>query len=299
MKKAFEIIGLFVMIVSMSNSVLSQSRNNTRGISSIEGSVISVTAKRESGAVPIGLADVFLYENSIEQRIRNFAFDPTPARILLLVDNSQGLRAEVEALRNAVLEFAYEIYEGDQLFVIAYDERAEIIQEWTDDAEKLRASAGSFRKKGNPYLFDALSAASREILVPLMPGLRKTVIVMITDGLDRGSTTPYQQILKELQASDVTVYALQLPDRTNGAYRRNQPKAPVALKGITEASGGAIFQFNDATTAAKTICDELKNNRYLLSYFTTNSGMTEDRSVFVLGREGITVRSKTTNPGLN
>lgn len=297
--KALKIIGLLFLVLSMSESAISQSRNNTRGVSSVEGTVISVTAKRESGEAPITLSEIFLYENSIEQRLRNFAFDATPSRIILLVDNTQSLRAEVEALREAVLEFAYEIYEGDQLFVIAYDEKAEIIQEWTDDAEKIRNSTKTFRKRGNPFLFDALSAASREILVPLMPGLRKTAIVMITDGLDRGSKTNYQQILRELQGSDVTVYALQLPDRTNGAFRRNQPKAPVVIKGITEATGGAVFQFSDAQVAAKAICDELKNNRYLLSYFPNNSNTRDDRSIFVLGREGITVRSKALKPGLD
>jgi len=292
-----KIITTLLMILLMSNYALTQSRNNTRTLSTVEGSVISVTAKREKGSEPISLKEVFLYENSIEQRLRNFSFDPSPARIVVLVDNSQSLRTELEALRNAVLEFAYEIYDGDQLFVIGYDETAEIIQEWTDDAENIRRSTQTFRLKGNPFLFDALSAASREVLVPLMPGLRKTAIVMITDGLDRGSKTSYQQIIRELQLSDVTVYAIQLPDRTNGAFRRNQPKAPAVIKGITEATGGSVYQFTDVQQAAKAICDELKNNRYLLSYLPMSQNIIDDRSLFVLGQEGITIRSKTNRPG--
>lgn len=293
-----KIITTFLMIFLMSNHALSQSRNNTKGLSTVEGSVISVTAKRAVGNEPISLKDVFFYENSIEQRLRNFSFDPSPARIVLLVDNSQSLRVEIEALRNAILEFAYEIYDGDQLFVIAYDEKAEIIQEWTDDADKIRRSTESFRLRGNPFLFDALSAASKEVLVPLMPGLRKTAVVMITDGLDRGSKTSYQKIIRDLQMSDVTVYAIQLPDRTNGAFRRNQPKAPTVLKGITEATGGSVYQFSEAQLAAKVICDELKNNRYLISYFPTSQNVIEDRNLFVLGKEGITIRSKTARPGI-
>ena len=54
------------------------------------------------------------------------------------------------------MEFAYEIFDGDQLFIIAYDEKPEIIQEWTDDAKKMEASLATFRKKGNPFLFDAV-----------------------------------------------------------------------------------------------------------------------------------------------
>jgi Mg-chelatase subunit ChlD len=85
------------------------------------------------------------------------------------------------------MEFVYEIFEGDQLFVVGYDEKPEIIQEWTDDAKKLETSLATFRKQGNPYLFDSLSASVGEILTPLMPGTRKTVVVLISDGLDRGS----------------------------------------------------------------------------------------------------------------
>ena len=66
MKATSNIICFFLMIVLMSNSAVSQSGNNTRGITSIEGSVVSLVAKRESGTEPISLRDVFLYENSVE-----------------------------------------------------------------------------------------------------------------------------------------------------------------------------------------------------------------------------------------
>ncbi len=97
------------------------------------------------------------------------------------------------------MEFAYEIFDGDQLFTLAYDEKAEIIQEWTDDAKKIEKSLATFRKKGNPYLFDALSSTVNEILVPLMPGTRKTAVVLIGDGLDRGSTATFDNVLSDLQ----------------------------------------------------------------------------------------------------
>lgn len=83
---------------------------------------------------------------------QNFVIDPSPSKIVILVDNSQTLPTSVEALKAAVMEFAYEIFDGDQLFVLAYDEKAEIIQEWTDDAKKMEKSLATFRKKGNPYL---------------------------------------------------------------------------------------------------------------------------------------------------
>jgi Ca-activated chloride channel family protein len=261
------------------------------------GSVINVVAARtDDKKGPIKIDDLFLYENGIEQKIKNFSFDPSPAKIVLLVDNSQTLRAETEKLQEAVKEFAYEIYDGDQLFIIAYDEKPEIIQEWTDDAKKIETAIATFRKKGDPFLFDALSAASNEVLLPLMPGSRKTVIVVVGDGLDRGSKIRFDKILAELQKTNITVYALQLPDRTGGAFRRNQPKAADVITQLTEGTGGLAFPFEAARTAAKSICDELRKNRYLLSYFPTNASAYDARRVFLIGSEGITLRTKNLQP---
>lgn len=278
--------------------VSAQSRHNAKSDSDEGSAILSVIAQRgEQSGTPIKAENIALYENGVEQKIQNFAFDPSPARIVLLVDNSQTLRAEVEQLKTAVQEFSYEIYEGDQLFVIAYDQKPEIIQEWTDDAKKLETSLATFRKQGNPYLFDALNATVGEVLLPLMPGTRKTAIVLISDGLDRGSTMQFEKMLNELQRDDIVVYALQLPDRTGGAYRRNQPKAADVINQLTEGTGGKIFPFEEAQTAAKTICDELRKNRYLLSYSPTNSSSYDARRVFVLANDQtISVRSKNAQP---
>lgn len=273
-----------------------QSRRNARG-NDVDGTILTVTATRsDKKTEAIKLEDLFLYENGVEQKIKNLVFDPSPSKIVILVDNSQTLPTSVEALKAAVMEFAYEIFDGDQLFVLAYDEKAEIIQEWTDDAKKMEKSLGTFRKKGNPYLFDAMHSSIKEILLPLMPGTRKTAVVMIGDGLDRGSKTSFEKILSELQNENITVYSLQIPDRTGGAYRRDQPKASAVITQLAEDTGGKVFPFDEAQNAAKSICDELRKNRYLLSYMPVNTSTYDARKVFLLGNEGITVRTKAAHP---
>lgn len=276
---------------------MGQSRRSSRGDSATEGTIISVTASRtDSKAEPIRVESLFLYENAIEQKIKNFSLDPSPARIVLLVDNSQTLPTTVENMRKAAMEFAYEIFDGDQLFTIAYDEKAEIIQEWTDDAKKMETSLETFRKKGNPFLFDAIDISLKEILLPLMPGTRKTAVVIIGDGLDRGSKTSFDKALSELQSYNVTVYALQVSDRTGGAYRRDQPKASAVVTRLAEETGGRVFPFEEAQEAAKAICDELRKNRYLLSYMPTNTSSYDARKIFLMANEGISVRTKAMHP---
>jgi len=274
-----------------------QSRHSAKLIVDSEGAILSVVATRTNESKePIKPENLYLYENDIEQKIKNLSFDPSPSKIVVLVDNSQTVRADIDALKKATMEFAYEIFEGDQLFVIGYDEKPEIIQEWSDDAKKIETSTATFRKQGNPYLFDALSSTVSEILMPLMPGTRKTAVILISDGLDRGSKAPFDKILGQLQNQNITVYALQIPDRTGGAYRRNQPKAPEVIKQLTEGTGGKSFPIEEAQTAAKFIADEMRKSRYLLSYQPTNTSSYDARRLFVIADEGIAVRTKKAQP---
>lgn len=277
-------------------AALCQSRHNAKA-GDTGDSIISVTANRtDNKPDPIKIDNLFLYENGVEQKIKNFSYDPSPSRIVILVDNSQTLPIDVEKMKKAAMEFAYEIFEGDQLFILAYDEKPEIIQEWSDDAKKMEASFATFRKKGNPFLFDALDAAVHQVLLPLMPGTRKTAIVVIGDGLDRGSKVTFDKVMSELELDNITVYSLRLPDRTGGAYRRDQPKASEVLTKLTEGTGGSIFEFENAQDAAKSICDELRKNRYLLSYTSPDVSSFDPRRLFLVADDGISVRTKKAQP---
>jgi Ca-activated chloride channel family protein len=265
-----------------------------------EGAVmLNIVATREGGDMessPITAKQIALYENGIEQTVQNFTPDPSPARIVLLVDNSLTIRADVQKLEAAAREFAYEIYEGDKLLIVGYDEQAEIVADWTDDAKKIEQSLASFRKKGEPHLFDALSAVADEALRPLAGMTQKRVIVIISDGLDRGSKTHFNEVLAKLQSLDITVYALQAPDRTGGALRRDQPKPVQVVAKLAEGTGGLVFPIKEPREAAKTICDELRKNRYVLSYAPSNFSYIDARRLLVLADPGINVRYKTFQP---
>lgn len=287
---------IFAAVIFSALPIFGQSGHSIRG-NADDGTVLVVTATRADGSKErIPPQELALYENGIEHKILNFVYDPSPSRIILLVDNSQTVQMDLEKMKAAVMEFAYEIFDGDQLYLIAYDEKPEIIQDWTDDAKKLEASMSVFRKKGNPHLFDALNASLKEVLQPLMPGTRKTAIVVIGDGLDRGSVSKFDNVLAELQNNNVTIYSLQLPDRTGGAFRRNQPKAGKVISGLIEGTGGLVFPLDEAQKAAKTICDELHHNRYLLSYRPRELSSYEPRRLLLMGNEGITTRTKLAQP---
>lgn len=281
----------FVLLLALSGALMAQA--GRRPVTSSEGGVMVsiVAARTDKSAAPITAKQLSVYDNGVEQTIRNFTPDPSPARIVLLVDNSLTIRADVEKLERAAREFAYEIFEGDKLLIVGYDEEAEIVSDWTDDAKSIESSLKLFRKKGQPHLFDAASAVMEQALKST-PG-QKNVIVVISDGLDRGSKTTFEKTLAELQRLDITVYAVQAQDRTRGAIRRDVPKPRQVIDKLVEGTGGAIFSIDEPSVAAKSICDELRKNRYLVSYIPSSAPFGEPRSLLVLGDEGIAVRAKT------
>jgi VWFA-related protein len=260
--------------------------------------LLNLVAVREDGSnAPITSKDLALYDDGIEQSIQNLTPDTGPARIVLLFDNSLSLRSDVPKLASVAREFAYEIYEGDQLLIAGFDERAEQLSaDWTDKTKDVEEAVALLRKKGNPHLFDAIKDVLEVALRPLTGSNRKRVIVFIGDGLDRGSNTKFRDLLHELQKSDITVYALQIPDRTGGAHRRDQPKPSQVVQQLVEGTGGRILPLDKPAESAKSICDELRKHRYLLSYAPTALPYSEARRLLIVGNPGISLRYKSAQP---
>src|ERR1043166_8145760 len=257
--------------------------------------LVNVVATRTEGAAtPITSKEISFFDNGVEQSIRNFSPDLSAAKSVLLVYNSLTIRADVDKLEAAAQEFAYEIYDGDKLLIIGYDNEADIISDWTDDPKKIESQLKAFRKKGDPHLFDAIAAVVNDALQPLTA--QKRAIVVISDGLDRGSTTKFQQVLSSLQSLDIAVYCVQAQDRTWGAIRRDVPKPRQVINDLAEGTGGRVFPIDDPRAAANAICDELRKNRYVLSYLPQSVPLSEPRRLLVMGERGIDARSKTMQP---
>src|ERR1051325_9238664 len=192
MRAPVKILTATLLALACAAAAFAQAGRRPRPADDQASVLLNVVATREGEAGgPITSKQLALYDGGIEQTIKNFSPDPSPARIVLLVNNSLTIRADVEKLEAAAREFAYEIFEGDKLLIVGYDENAEIVADWTDDAKQAEKSLTSFRKKGEPHLFDALEAVAQEALLPLKASNQKRVIIVISDGLDRGSKTKF------------------------------------------------------------------------------------------------------------
>ncbi len=224
-------------------------------------------AKKEEDEKIIPKQAVEIYDGGVRQEIQSFAPDPTPARIVVLMDNSLTLQADVRKLASVPAAFAPEIYEGDKVMVIGYDTKPEVITDFTDDPKQLQSTLELLRKTDTPRLFDAMNVVMEDVLRPEV-GFSKRVIVIVGDGLDRDSKIKFDELLPKLQDENITVYAIQVRDRTRGALRKDAPKPAEALKQLTAGTGGKIYSIDDdVKESVKDICDELRNNRYQLTYY--------------------------------
>lgn len=228
--------------------------------------LVSTEDKAEAEKI-ISKLELELFDGAVLQKIEAFAPDPTPARIVVLLDNSATIQTDVKKLAAVPAAFSPEIYEGDKVMVIGYDTKPEIITDWTDKPEDLQNTVELLRKTEAPHLFDALNVTMEDVLRPEV-GFSKRIIVIVGDGLDRDSSIRFEKLLATLQDENITVYAIQVRDRTRGALRKNAPKAAEALQKLTDGTGGKIFPIEgDIKAAVKEICDEVRNDRYQLTYY--------------------------------
>lgn len=241
----------------------------------------SVSSEEAEAAKVVPKSVLSLFDGGVQQQIEAFSPDPTPARIVVLMDNSATLQSDVQKLAAVPAAFSPEIYEGDKVMVIGYDLKPEIITEFTDEPKDLENTISLLRKSDTPKLFDALNVTLEDVLRPEV-GFSKRIIVIVGDGLDRGSIIKFDEILAKLQNENITVYAIQIRDRTRGALRKDAPKPGEALEQLTAGTGGKLFKIDDdVKESVKQICDELKNDRYQLTYYPEGINPINKRRILI------------------
>lgn len=302
---------LFVLLIILPLQTAAQSGRNVT--SSRRTTVIPLIAQRADdpskpkpllGSVSeeekdklITKSQLEFYDGGVLQRIESLAPDPSPARFVVLMDNSSTLQCDLKKLAAVPAAFAPEIYEGDKVMVIGYDTKPEIITDFTDDPKELQNTLGLLRKADSPRLFDALNVAMEDVLRPAV-GFSKRVVVIVGDGLDRGSSTKFEKILATLQDENITVYAIQVKDRTRGAIRRDGPKPAEALEQLTKGTGGKVYSIDgDIKQAIREICDEVRNDRYQLTYYPEGISPINKRLILISSTdEAIRLRFKGWHP---
>lgn len=205
---------------------------------------LPVTVRDKHGKIVRDLTkdDFTLQEDGRPQNIKYFSQDANlPLTLGLLVDTSRSQTNVLEAERNASRSFLDQmlVQPKDKAFLIHFDREVELLQDLTSSREKLQAaldllktpsdrdrsndpndsddsrSGSGSHHGGGTQLYDAVYLASNE-LMKKQPG-RKAIIIL-SDGVDRGSKTYLEGAIEASQRADTVIYSIYFaePHRNEG-----------------------------------------------------------------------------------
>lgn len=262
--------------------------------------MLPVTVRDSSGHLVSDLTrrDFRVFEEGREQPLSDLALRQVPADVVLMVDASSSVTSNLDDFRRAVEGFATRLAPEDRISLIKFDDRVELLQDWTQSKFQLhralnRIQAGMFTRFN-----DALLLAAREQFASTKS--RRAVIVL-TDGIDSGrGATAFEVALQGLLRAQVTVYVVSnteieraakkaeldsMAQGTESELRFNQIRIDDLREGLrvidlseerlaqlTTATGGRLykpanFDALDATYAE--VADELRH-QYSLYYTPLN-----------------------------
>ena len=196
---------------------------------------MAVTVRDKHGAIVPNLTknDFALVEDGRPQTIKYFNPDKDlPLNLGLLVDTSMSQRKALDDERSGSQHFLDQMLTDpkDRAFLIQFDREVDLLEDLTSDRGKLRAaidqigapqfqrtstddSAGqdSGRGGGHHYggggttLYDSIYLAANEVMKQQQG--RKAVVVL-TDGVDRGSKETLNGAIEAAQRANTVVYAI-------------------------------------------------------------------------------------------
>jgi VWFA-related protein len=211
-----------------------------------------------------------VFEDGKPQSITNFSADTDlPLTIALLLDTSGSVRDRLRFEQEAATEFFYStlIRGKDRALVVSFDSGVDLIQDYTDDAERLSKSIRDIRAGGGTSLYDAIHFSASQKLAK-QNGRR--IMVVISDGDDNSSRLSMTEALETVQRNDVVIYTISTNSAGFGADKNG--RADKVLKTFADETGGKMFspfKLQDLNTNFRDIADELRL-QYTLGYRPTN-----------------------------
>ncbi|HLY63083.1 MAG TPA: VWA domain-containing protein [Terriglobia bacterium] len=234
--------------------------------------LFTVFDKKNRMVVDLTKDDLHVSEDGKPQSLRFFSRESDlPLRIGILVDTSNSVRDRLHFEQEAATDFLNETLRPgkDLAFVVGFDVEPQLIQDYTDDQEKLSEAVHNLRAGGGTGLFDAVFFSSKQKMLyfpPPEPYLRR-VMVIISDGLDNQSEHTREEALAMAQHAEVVIYTIST-NRSGTSIKGDK-----VLTRLAQETGGKVFFPFSATDLAQNfqeIARELRS-QYSLAYVSTNA----------------------------
>ncbi|MGH7869531.1 MAG: VWA domain-containing protein, partial [Candidatus Dormibacteraceae bacterium] len=108
--------------------------------------------------------------------------------------------------------------------VITYSDQVQVVQDFSSDPPTLARTLGQIKASGSKArLNDALGRAI--LMLVNRTKIDRRLIIVLSDGLDRGSATQREQIVRAATDAGVVIYGLRY-GKVESALKRNEASAP-------------------------------------------------------------------------
>ncbi|MFZ3263090.1 MAG: VWA domain-containing protein [Terriglobales bacterium] len=214
--------------------------------------------------------DFKVIDNRMPAELRSFRSETDlPLQVGLLIDASNSVRDRFKFEQEAAIEFLNATLRPhfDEAFVVGFDVTPEVVQDFTDNTEKLSIGVRSLRAGGGTAMFDALYFACRDkLLKHEQTGPVRRAIILLSDGEDNQSHVTREEAIEMAQRAEAIVYTIS----TNISGMKGA--GDKTLERIADATGGRAFfpfQMRDVADAFLSIQEELRS-QYAMAYKPAN-----------------------------
>jgi len=214
--------------------------------------------------------DFKVIDNRAPAELRSFRSETDlPLQVGLLIDASNSVRDRFKFEQEAAIEFLNATIRPhyDEAFVVGFDVTPEVVQDFTDNTEKLSIGVRSLRAGGGTAMFDALYFACRDkLLKHEQTGPVRRAIILLSDGEDNQSHVTREEAIEMAERAEAIVYTIS----TNISGMKGA--GDKTLERIADATGGRSFfpfQMRDVSDAFLSIQEELRS-QYAMAYKPAN-----------------------------
>ena len=265
--------------------------------------VVSVTGKDGAPVRDLRVEDFEIREGGKARKIETFLrtqdaadSDRAPVELVLLLDTSSSMRADLMRARDVIVDFARAVPSFARGRILAFDREAwdrgfdaQSAKPVLDEMIRLKGGAGT-------RIFDAVIDGAG--MISQQRGRR--VMVIFTDGDDSTSRRSRADALRALQDSEITLYGVSYASRLatfgsgSGTYKDLARDAQRTIETLAQGSGGFVIDGTspDVVTQLKRIVDDI-SALYVIGFAPAPSTKIEHRRLKVeIARRDVIVRHR-------
>jgi VWFA-related protein len=211
-----------------------------------------------------------LFEDKIEQKIRDFSSEDAPLSIGLVFDTSGSMGPKLQKSRQAAVQFFKTANPEDEFFLVEFNDRPELVVPFTADTDDIQNRLEFAQSKGKTALLDGVYMAMNQMKKARNP--RKAILI-ISDGGDNNSRYTESEIKNAVREADVQIYGIGIFEPIGSRGRTPEEQmGPGLLSEVAELTGGRSYNvenLNELADIAAKIGIELRN-QYVLYYTSSN-----------------------------